>query len=95
MSSSATQDLCGCLRRIAARLEEGDPAEAAAVVAEMNEVFPRLPNEMPDEELDEATRLLVRCKELEQGLRQNALTSLQRLAATRKSMIYRRYAPRP
>jgi hypothetical protein len=91
MADSATDNLRGCLRGIATLLEKGDPVAAAAIVSEMNELLPRLPRDMPQEELAEATQLLDRCKELEEGLRQNALAALQRLGATRKSLIYRRY----
>ena len=91
MANLATDDLCGCLRKIATLLEKGDPVAAAAIVSEMNELLPRLPRDMPQEELAEATQLLGRCKELEQGLRQNVLVALQRLGATRKSQIYRRH----
>lgn len=88
MSESAIQDYCDCLRRIAILLEKGEPIAAAAVVAEMNEIFPRLPAEIREEELQEAQGLLERCKELEQGLRHKVLASLQQLAATRRSRIY-------
>jgi len=94
MAHSATEDLCGCLRRIAALLEKGEPEAAAAIVAEMNEVSPRLPTEMPADELAEAQSLLERCAELERGVRQNVLDALRRLGATRKSLVYRRYGSR-
>jgi hypothetical protein len=93
MSGSATQDLCGCLRRISILLERGEPEEAAAIVSEMNEVFPRLPREMPSEEFAEARRLLEHCTTLEKGMRQSVLASLQRLAATRRASVYRQYGP--
>lgn len=95
MSDSATQDLCGCLQRIADLLERGEPVAAAAIVAEMNDVFPRLPPDMPDDELVEARRLLDLCTALECGLRQNVLASLRRLAATRKALVYRQHGRRP
>jgi hypothetical protein len=95
MAHSATEDLRGCLRRIAALLEKGDAVAAAAIVVEMNELIPRLPPDMPNEELAEATHLLEHCEELEHGLRQDALLALQRLAASRKSLVYRRYGGGP
>jgi len=90
MAHSATQQLCGCLRRISALLEQGHPEEAAVIVGEMNVLFPQLPPTMPEDELTEAKALLARCVQLEQGLRQAALVALQRLGATRRSMVYRR-----
>jgi len=95
MAHSATDDLRSCLRKIAALLEKGDAVAAAAVMVEMNELFPRLPSDMPNEELAEATQLLDHCKELERGLRQGALQDLRRLAALRKSRVYRRYGGGP
>jgi hypothetical protein len=92
---SATGDLCECLRRIAALLERGQPVEAAAVADEMNALLPHLPAQMPQEKADEARTLLAHCAILEEGLRQHVLTSLQRLAATRKSMGYRRQGSGP
>jgi hypothetical protein len=95
MSDSPTQDLCGCLQRIAILLEKGESVQAATVVAEMNDVFPRLPPDMPDHELAEARRLLDHCTALERGLRQSVLASLQRLGATRKALVYREHRGRP
>ena len=95
MAHSAANGLSSCLRRIAVLLEKGEPVAAAAIVVEMNELFSTLPSAMPQGEIDEATHLLHRCKELERGLRQSVLASLQRLAATRKSLVYRRYGSGP
>jgi hypothetical protein len=95
ISEAATGDLCGCLRRIAALLESGQPVEAAAVADEMNELLPHLPEQMPQEKAEEARNLLAHCAVLEEGLRQQVLTSMQRLAATRKSTIYRRQGSGP
>jgi hypothetical protein len=92
---SASQTLRDCLRRIGALLERGEAVQAAAIVSEMTEVFPRLPQEMPADELAEANNLLAHCADLERGLRQKVLVSLQRLAATKKSLVYRRYIGRP
>ena len=76
-------------------LESGDPVAAAAIVAEMTEFLPRLPPEMPAEELAEASRLLEHCTTLEKVLRQRVLASLQRLGATRRATAYRQYGGRP
>jgi hypothetical protein len=95
MAHSAIDGLSSCLRRIAALLEKDDPVSAAAIMVEMNELFPTLPSDVAQEELAEAVRLLHHCRELEQGLRQSVLASLQRLAATRKSLVYRRYGSGP
>jgi hypothetical protein len=76
-------------------MEKGEAVEAAVAMSEMNELLPLLPMEMTTEELAEANRLLRRCVELESGMRQKVLASLQRLAATRKSLVYRRYGGRP
>jgi len=95
MHAASSGDLCGCLRKIAGLLEKGDPVEAATVVADMNELLPRLPSEMPAEQVSEARLLLLHCEELERGLRKIALASLQRLGATRRSMAYRRYSCGP
>jgi hypothetical protein len=95
MAHSATEELRSCLRRIASLLEKGEPVAAAAIVGEMNEIFPRLPPDMPQDELAEASQLLDRCKELELGLREKALVALRQLGATRRSMIYRRYGSGP
>jgi hypothetical protein len=91
---SASEALRNCLQRIGALLEKGEAVQAAAIVSEMTEIFPRLPMEMSPDELAEASNLLAHCAELERGLRQNVLVSLQRLAATKKSMVYRRYLGR-
>ena len=64
-------------------------------MSELTEIFPRLPPEMPPDEVAEARSLLAHCAELERGLRQNVLVSLWRLAATKKSLVYRRYVGRP
>jgi hypothetical protein len=95
MVHSATEELRNCLRRIAALLENGEPVRAATIVNEMNELFPRLPDAMPPNELAEAQSLLERCVQLEQGLRKNVLGALQRIAATRKSRVYRWYGRKP
>ena len=95
MADSARDDLCGCLRRIATLLEQGEPEAAAAVVTEMNEVLSHAPPEMPTAEIDEARALLDRCERLERDARQNVLVLLQGLAATRKSSIYRRFGHDP
>jgi len=95
MANSTGETLCGCLRRIATLLEKGEPVEAALVVAEMNELLPRLPQDMAEAELNEAKNLLTRCEALERDLRKDVLGSLQLLAATRKSSIYRRYGGAP
>jgi hypothetical protein len=92
---SASEALRDCLRRIGALLEKGEAVQAAAIVSEMTEIFPLLPPEMPADELAEAKDLLAHCGDLERGLRQNVLVSLQRLAATKKSLVYRRYIGRP
>jgi hypothetical protein len=90
MVPSPTHELCRQLEAIAGLLERGDPESAAAVVAEMNKLYPRLPSSMPPEEVTEARRLLARCVDLEENLRQKVLASLKHLAVTRKSMRYRR-----
>jgi len=90
MADSATQELCGCLRRITALLEKGQTEEAAVIVGEMNGLFPRLPAAVPEDELTEAKALLAHCVELERGLRQDALVALQRLGASRRALVYRR-----
>jgi uncharacterized membrane-anchored protein len=95
MSDTATQELCGCLRRIATLLEKGEPVEAATLVVEMNEILPRVTPEMPGDELADARALLEHCAALEGGLRQHVLSSLQRLGATRKGLVYRQYGSRP
>jgi hypothetical protein len=92
---SASEALRDCLRRISALLEKGEAVQAATIVSEMTAIFPRLPTEMPPDELDEARLLLAHCTELERGLRQSVLVSLQRLAASKKSLVYRRYIGRP
>jgi hypothetical protein len=89
MVPSATQELCERLKSIAAFLENGDPESAATVVAEMNELYARLPTSMPAEEATEARKLLERCVGLEEVLRRQVLASLKHLAATRKSRNYR------
>ena len=95
MADEATGSLCGCLRRIAVLLEKGNPVEAAAVVCEMNEVLSRGPTAMSESEYAEARSLLALCEKLERDARQDVLVSLQRLAATRKSSIYRRFGSDP
>jgi hypothetical protein len=90
MPVSAGENLCDCLRRIAVLLEQGKPVEAATIVAEIEELLPRLPPKMPEDQLAEARTLLARCGVLEQTMRQSVVASLQRLAATRRSSIYRR-----
>jgi hypothetical protein len=95
MAEPTTNSLCKCLQRIAGLMEKGEAVEAAVAMSEMNELLPLLPMEMTTEELAEANRLLRRCVELESGMRQKVLASLQRLAATRKSLVYRRYGGRP
>ena len=95
MADLGSHGLCGFLRRIEGLLEKGDAVAAAAVVAEMNQALASLPLEMPDAELTEAQGLLVRCEEMEQGMRKEVLSSLQRLAATRKSSIYRGFGDAP
>jgi hypothetical protein len=85
---SATQELCEHLETIAKLLEKGDPESAAAVVAAMNELYPRLPSAMPEAEAIEARRLLARCVKLEEELRSRVLASLKGLATMRKSMNY-------
>ena len=95
MVNATGEDLCGCLRRIATLLEKGEPVEAALVVAEMNELLPRLPQDIAEAELAEARNLLTRCEALERDLRRDVLGSLQLLAAARKSSIYRRYGSAP
>jgi hypothetical protein len=92
---SASEALRDCLRRIGALLERGEAVQAAAIVKEMTEIFSRLPPELPADELAEANSLLAHCAELEGSLRRNVLVSLQRLAATKKSLVYRRYLGRP
>ncbi len=94
MAQPTTNSLCKCLQKIAGLMEKGEAVEAAAAVAEMNELLPLLPLEMTTDELTEAKRLLDRCVELEGGMRQTVIASLQRLAATRKSLVYRRYGRR-
>jgi len=89
MNLSATQELCKHLEMIAHYLEKGEPGSAAAIVAEMNELFPRLPTSMPADEVTKARRLLERCVGLEEEMRRGVLASLNRLAATRKAMTYR------
>ena len=95
MANATSEDLCGCLRRIATLLEKGEPVEAAKVVAEMHQLLPRLPQEMAEAELDDARNLLARCEALEGDLRKDVLGALHVLAATRKSSIYRRYGSGP
>jgi len=95
MPDTAIEDLCGCLRRIAALLERGQPEEAATLVPEMLGMLPQVPLQLPQGKVDEAKDLLARCVGLEQSLRQGVLVSLRRLAATRRSSIYRRYGSRP
>jgi hypothetical protein len=95
MAQPTSNSLCKCLQRITGLMEKGEAVEAAGAVAEMNELLPLLPLEMTTDELAEANRLLKRCVELEAGMRQKVLASLQRLAATRKSLVYRRYGGRP
>jgi hypothetical protein len=90
MPLPASESVCDYLRRIAALLEQGKPVEAATIVTEMTELLPRLSPEMPDDQLAEARILLARCGVLEQAVRQSVVASLQRLAATRRSSIYRR-----
>jgi len=95
MSDTATQELCGCLRRIATLLEKGEPVEAATLVVEMNEILPRVTPEKAGDELAQAMALLEHCKTLEAALRQHILSSLQRLGATRKGLVYRQFSTRP
>ena len=89
MALSATQELCKHLEAIAQFLEKGDPVSAAAVVAEMNDLFPNLPASMPADEAAEAHRLLQRCVDLEKEMRSDVVASLKRLGASRKAMTYR------
>ena len=95
MADTETDGLCSCLRRIATLLEKGEPEAAAAVVGELNSVLSQSPSEMPEAEYVEARGLLERCEKLERDARQDVLASLQRLAATRKSSIYRRFGGEP
>ena len=95
MAQPTATSLCKCLREITELMEKGQAVEAALAVAEMRELLPLLPLEMTTDELAEADRLLKRCVELEAGMREKVLASLQRLAATRKSLVYHRYGGRP
>ncbi len=95
MAKPATNSLCECLQKIAKLMETGEVIEAAALAVEMKGLLPSLPLEMTTEEFAEAGRLLGRCGEMEGIMRQKVLGSLQRLAATRKSLVYRRYSGRP
>ena len=95
MANATGEELCGCLRRIATLLEQGEPVEAAKVVTEMHELLPRLPEDMAEAEFDDAKNLLARCEALEGDLRKDVLGALQVLGATRKSSIYRRYGSGP
>jgi hypothetical protein len=89
MALSPTQELCKHLETIAQLLEKGEPESAAAVVAEMNELFPNLPASMPADEAAEAHRLLERCVGLEKKMRSDVVASLKRLGSSRKAMVYR------
>lgn len=93
--ASTSCGLCGCLRKIAGLLEQGNTVGAAGVVAEMNALIPTLPTEISESEAAEAKALLKRCANLERGLHERALVAMQQLGAARKSRVYRRIAWRP
>ena len=95
MASANGQGLADCLRGIAVLLERGQAVEASALLPEMNRILSSPPVEMSSAEVEEANHWLGRCVALEGCLRQEVVASLQRLAATRKSRAYRRYAVRP
>jgi len=95
VSSASVEGLCGCLRRILASLEKGDPIEAAGMVPELNALVSTLPVNAPEKETENARQLLGRCAALEDSLRGQVVESMRRLGAVRKSMVYRRFARRP
>ena len=92
--AASGEALCGCLRKILAALERGEPIEAAAVVPEMKAVVRGLPTDIAEKDAEEAGQLLGRCAELECSLREEVLESMRQLGAARKSIAYRIVAGR-
>ena len=94
-TAASVEALCVCLLKMLGSLERGDPIEAVGMVSELNGIVRESPVDAPQEEVERARQLLVRCVELERSLRKQVIESMRRLGAVRKSMVYRRMASRP
>jgi hypothetical protein len=92
---SPTEQFCARLRSIVELLENGDHASAAKVARDIQRLVARLPPEMPDEEVEEASRLLDRYGRLGEGLRQETLAAMRQLGAGRRLAAYVQTKYRP
>ena len=88
MGQPTPQELCEKLSGIIGFLENGNPASAAALVAELELLLVDLPTTVSDVEFDQVRGLVERYGILSEELRQTLVLAMNRMGAARRLRLY-------